>query len=523
MAKKKKHKKKGKKVNKSFYATSNISAQNRGIDYPEISGHNVRTERGAQVYSLSNIMGINGYGQHGAKINVPTDNPYFALSPEERNQIFQLSSPVFGIVSSRMNRIAGLEFEVIADCKIEDEKADQFKNAYNIIKEFEGLYDVQSMVTVAKLRQFLLSNLKTVRPDLANFNKALLRWKRGLSKTSQAKADNVKEWLMHPNPMETWIDFVKIWVYDLMMHGTSAIYKKVIDGTLNNIQHLAGGTTIPIRTPFVDSQEAYVQMLDYRYQVFFENELTFSQYIPVSWRSYGMIPIEALINKVAETLQFDKLMAEQADGTKPPEKAVMITEQKILGNDMDLRVPLQQGEQKRIEEKLNNPIKNGIMTFNGNNIEVVDLSKENTMEFQNTRQKDIREEVALVFNMSNMEVNLTGSEGTSGRSTSEVQQEIEQGKGIAPVLKTIEQKLNDEIIPYRAGTGYTMKFTVQDNEEKQVDLLTKKKNSGLWSINQLRIEDLNEMPFEGEEYDKPVGASVQDNSQINPFFTSNVE
>lgn len=513
---------KANKLNKGMYTTHNISPDNRNIDYPVLQGHNVKDSRGAQVYNLAQMMGITGYAQNGSLLTVSSDNPYFVLSPEERNQIFQLSSPVFGIVSSRMNRIAGLEFEIVSDSKIEDEKVDRFKNAYNIIKEYNGVTDLQYIVTTAKLRQYLMSNLNTLRPDLVNFDKALLRWRKEIQKTNQNEAEKAKEWLMHPNPMETWLDFVKIWVYDLMMHGADAIYKSTIDGKLNNIQHLAGGSVIPIRTPFVDSQEAYIQMLDYRYQIFHENELVFSQYIPVSWRSYGMIPIEALVNKVAETLLFDKLMAEQADGTKPPEKAVLIAEKQSFGADLDLQSGIPASEQKRVEEKLNQPIKNGIMTFNGNNIEVVDISKENTMEFQNSRQKDIREEVALVFNMSNIEANLSGSDDTSGRSTSEVQKEIEQGKGVAPILKTIEQKINSEILPYRIGSGYEFKFTVEDNEEQRIDLLTKKKNSGLYAINQIRIDDMNEMPFPGEEFDKPTGSQGQ-NNEFNPFFTKPIE
>lgn len=500
----------------------NISPENRNIDYPVLSGENIRYRRGAQVYSLAQIMNFSGYMKDGKISTVKSDNPYFLLDPQERNEIFQKSSPILGIVSSRMNRIAGLNFEITADASYEEEQAEKMKNAYNIIKEFDGLLDMQSMVMVGKLKLFLKKYLVTLRPDLANFTQALLRWKKAVQKSNQNRADDLKEWLQHPNPMETWVDFVKIWVYDLMMHGASSIYKSFVDQKLNNIQHLAGGSTIPIRTPFVDSEEAYIQALDYRYQIFFQNELVFSQYLPVSWRSYGMIPVEALINKVAEGLFFDKLMAEQADGTKPPEKMVIITNDKTFGEDPALELPMDQDEQKRVEEKLNNPIKNGVITFNGNNVEVVDITKENTMQFQHSRQKDIREEVALVFNMSNMEVNLTGSDSTSGRSTSEAQQEIEQGKGIAPILKTIEQKLNDEILPFRGGLGYKFKFDIEENDEKKLDKLTKKVNSGLYSVNQIRTEDLNEMPFEGEEFEKPRGAStIAPGDELNPFFTKN--
>lgn len=515
MSKRKKKTKKTKKVKKATY---NIPQANRGIEMPPIAQEN---PRGAQVYSLSTLMNIQARNKDGYKQLAPSDNPLFILDPEERHRMFQLSSPVFGVVTSRMNRIAGLEFEIVPDTKDIEEKEESLKNSYNIIKEFETLTDLTNIVTRSNLRQYLLTELPTLRPDLQNFRQALLRWKKAVMRDKQKEADKIKEWLLRPNPMQNWTDFIKVWVYDLMVHGASAIYKKMIDGELNNIQHLTGGSVIPIRTPFVDSQEAYIQVMDYDYQIFYEDELVFSQYIPVSVRSYGMIPLEALINKITETMLFDRLMAEQADGTKPPEKAAIVTSQQPFGPDQDynLNLGMDSAEQKRIEEKMNQPIKNGIITFSGNSVEIVDLSKESTMEFQHSRQKDIREEVALVYNMSNIEVNLTGSTDTSGRSTSEIQKEIEQGKGIAPHLKTIEQKINDEILPYKKR-GFTFKFSIEDNELKQIEILTKKRNSGLFATNELRVDELNKMPFDDEQFDKPKG-TTNENSELNPFFTQN--
>jgi len=497
LSKRKRKKKKYKSIGSGF----NINPENRHINSPST---NNRNDRGMQVYTLSGLMNFSGEAKNNNYISVTSDNPYFALTPQERNLIFQLSSPVFGVVSSRMNRVAGLDFEVIAESYVEDEKAEYFKNMYNIIKEYEGINSLESLVVISIIKNKLFNELKTLRPDLKNFNNALLRWKKRIQMTNQLEANDLKEWLCQPNPIESWHDFVKVWVYDLMIHGSNCIYKSKVNNKINNIQHLAGGTVIPIRTPYVDASEAYIQVANYKFQIFFRDEVTYSKYIPVSWRSYSMIPLESLINKITETLFFDKLMADQADGTRPPEKMVLVTENKTLSSDVDLDLPMNNSEQKRLEEKLNQPIKNRIMTFNGNNAEVIDLSRENTMEFQHARQKDIREEVALVFNMTNMEVNLSGSDNTSGRSTSEVQREIEQGKGIAPIIKSIEQTINSDILPFRAQKdGYFFKFNVEDSENKKIENLTKKLNSGLFSVNEIRITDLNEAPFEDELYNSP--------------------
>jgi len=241
-------------------------------------------------------------------------------------------------------------------------------------------------------------------------------------------------------------------------------------------------------------------------------------YLPVSSRNYGMIPLEALIKKVTESLLFDNMMANQADGTKPPEKMVIVTEQNPFGSldgDDAKDIPLDVDEQKRIEQKLSQPIKNGVMTFSGNHVEVVDLTRSDSMGNQMQRQKDIREEVALVFNATNMEVNLSGSDNTSGRSTSQAQMEIEQGKGIAPIAKSFMTMLNNTILPLRYGSGLLFEFELGKNETEEKTLDKLALETGEYTKNEIR-EKYNKPTF-GPEYDKPEGASAPDGSQNNPF------
>jgi hypothetical protein len=309
------------------------------------------------------------------------------------------------------------------------------------------------------------------------------------------------------------------------VHGVSAIQKEIIDSKLENIYHLPGGTVIPIRGVYTSSEVAYLQIIDgMEPQRFYPDELSFIQYIPVSSRSYPLVPVEALINKVAETLFFDKLMADTADGTRMPEKMIIINDASPFGDiDKDLVVPLNVDEQKRIETKMSTPIKGGVMTFTGNNATVVDLSRENTIESQRSRQKDIREECALVFNMSNMEINLSGSTFVSGRETSETQAEIDQGKGVIPILRTIEREFNLSILPMRFGAGFSLSFETSKNELEEVQLYTAKVNSGIYSINEIRVDDLNLMPFDDDSYNKPKGtATMPDGSTMNPLNIKNI-
>jgi hypothetical protein len=92
------------------------------------------------------------------------------------------------------------------------------------------------------------------------------------------------------------------------------------------------------------------------------------------------------------------------------------------GLDDDSSMPVNKNEQKRVETVINEARKGAIRTLTGiGKPLVLDVSRSDTMQTQIERQRQIREEVALVYNMSNMEVNLTGSEDTSGRAVSESQ------------------------------------------------------------------------------------------------------
>jgi hypothetical protein len=478
-------------------------------------------KRGYKVYFTSQLLTEYARDKTGRVVGAERDDPYFSLSPDQRLKVMQYCTPVLGIVSSRMNRIAAKKFIITSDKEQEDLIVDRIKDVHRIYKEYMNQTDPAYMIAKAKLAVFLKQRLPELTPDLSNFDPALLRWSKRIKQLEKSKCDEIRDWLEQPNQEDNWMDFVKQWVCDDMIHGGSAVYKQVQNGKLENMYILPGGTVLPVRGKFVSTKTAYLQMVPYqRPLLYYSDELIYNRYLPNSGRSYGVIPLEALINKIAETLLFDKLMADQADGSKMPEKMIVITESNPFGDiDNEFRVPIDKVEQRRIDKKVNTLVKGGVITFSGNNATVVDLTRENTMALQMQRQKDIREDVALVFNMTNMEVNLTGSGDTSGRATSESQAEIEEGKGTLPMMAMIEHRLTTEAIPFRCGRfGYFMQFHSEDNETAEFEKLRLKLSTGLYSVNEIKMKDLNENPFDDPIFDKPPGTAQQaDGSQVNPI------
>jgi len=468
-----------------------------------------RDGRGYQVYTMSQLLGITGVAKDGARVTGYYEQPIFYLSLEERISIFRLCSPVFSVITSRMNRIAGMEWKIVADKQQEDKLYERLRALKQVCDEYKDSLDMAYQIARTKLMQEIKVTLPDVLPDLSNFQGSLIRWKRRIQNQNTDSGDWAKEWVMQPNINDKFPDLTKKQIADLMIHGAMACYKEISNNKIENIYTLPGGTVLPLKNIFAGGVQGYVQlMLGYEPQIMFGNELAYATYIPTTARSHGFVPLEALINKISESLLFDKLMADQADGTKAPEKMVIISNASPFGSlDKEFDIPIGEDEQKRVEQKLNSPKKGSIMTFTGNNATVVDLSRENTMSIQMQRQKDIREEVGLVFQATPMEMSLAGGDNTSGRSTSEAQQEIYHSAGILPIVKILETFWNYDILPFRFGPGYKLEFSVEKSEKEEMEVLKAKMDTGVYSINEIRTEDLNLDPFNDEKFDVPQAPS----------------
>ena len=511
----------GREVNKQV----NINTQYTNESNLSITGQN-KNNRGIQVYHTSSLAGVSGIGKDGIRIQTTVEQPFFYLSVNQRNEIFRLCAPVFGIVTSRMNRIAALPYHVKPIKDLEDKLVDDMKSKRDIFNEYKDSEDMKYLLLRSVIHTQLQKDLPEIKSDLSNFDSCLLRWKKNINYQKTDRANEIEDWLSEPTFGVSWSEYVKKWVYDLHIHGCSATYKKAENQLLQNFDTLVGGTVFKIKNPYFSSVEGYAQIVyGFEPQIFFNDEISYAEYIPTSVRSYSMIPLEALINKISETLLFDENMANRADGTRPPEKAVIVTRDDPFNfdnNDID-GLPLEADEQKRIEEKFNTPVKEGVITFSGNKATILDLSRAETLEIQNARQKDIREEVALVFNMSNMEVNLTGSESTSGRATSESQAEIELGKGTIPIVQLLEEKMTKDFINIRFGYGYRLDIERGKDEKAERELDRARLDNGEITINELR-EEKNRSMFVGEEFDKPRNSQPPEmGSEQNPMHSRMVE
>ena len=493
-------------------------------------------KRGLQVYNMSQIAGMTGRDKEGRMLQFGTEQPMFYLTVDQRNQIFKLSSILLGIVSSRMNRISGIDFEIVPKRKVEEKIAEELKDKKMRYLELKTSLELSHLVIKNQMVKDISEVLPDVLPDLSNFDGALLRWKRSLKRNQANTSDEIKEWLMEPIPGMSWQDYIKKVVYNLHVHGCEASYKKSIDWNSANAKtgrferleffdSLPGGSVFKLKTPYFSTEMAYAQVVpSFEPQMFRREEVMYMEYLPTSVQSQSLIPVEALINMISETMLFDGYMAERADGTSEPEKLVIIAQHSPFSNmDNPLPVPLNPAEQKRVETRLNEPRKGKIMTFSGNNVEVVDLSIDSKADTYNARKKDIREEAAMVFNMSNIELNLTGSDDTSGRSTSESQMDMDHSKGVFPHLLNIQRNVTRDLLPYRYGFGWVFEFTESKNEKEEQELNKLKLDNGVYTVNELREKE-GQTTFPDEKYNLPKDAPPAEPGADgqNPMFTKSV-
>jgi hypothetical protein len=471
-----------------------------------------KNKRGLNVYFLSDLRQISGLDQQGNRVSVPVQVPLFQLTPFEREDIVRKNSDILGITLSRQNIIAGLDWNIVHISDVEEKEAERLKDCRQIYHEYLDMNDVNGIIIRMRCVKLIQDILPEVRPDLKNFDSALMRWKRRIDNKKSESSDQIVEWVESMNAFDSYAEYKKKWVFNLLTHGTDGHYKEFLNNKLNRMYMLPGGTVYPVRTQFVSDVTAYIQMIQGNdSRVYFQDEISFSSWMPAPSRSYGIVPIESLINKIAESLLFDKLAAERADGTVPPEKLLIMGDKSAMFTGMlnmqDLPLPLAEGEQKKVETIVNEERKNAIRILSGHGEpKVVDISKADTFEAQSARQDKLKKDIGFVYQASPFEMGLTGSDNINGRNITEGMERQEKQRGVQPLVQIIDATMNRDILPYRfPGWRIEHKTELSEIEKLRIDIL--KGQDASRPLNQIRTERGDD-PFTDPRYNEPFSTSA---------------
>jgi len=482
--------------------------------------------RGLNVFSSTELRGITGQSKQGEMVTGYIQTPYFCLTPEERISIMKRAAYVQAVIGIRMNRISNLKWAIVHKKEELDRYYDSIKALKQIYDEYDDPQDMKQMVTRFKIKKIVQSKFPDVKDDLSNFRQALYRFKKRTTVNIAKHKADIEKWVRCPNNEDTYVDFTKKWVESFMLHGAVAQYKEWNNSRLENVYVLPGGTVYPLRSQAVGGFTAYTQIiLGCIPKIYFKDEIYFKNYLPSAAQSYGYVPLDCLINKTAEQLLFDQFAAERADGTKEPEKLVVMGDTTSPFGDLtgEVNFPLNSAEHKRIEEKLNIARKGAVIMLTGVGTPVVaDISKADTFAAQSERQDKLLRDTALVFNMTNMEINLAGGQFTSGKETSESQKEIEEGKGTKPIIGVYQVMWTDNI-KYRYGSEWEYKNDDGLTDMEQIKLDALKEQSGTYTKNEIR-EDRGDDPIieEGNDTLSRQAPGQPGESPVNPLNMRNV-
>lgn len=480
--------------------------------------------RGINVQARGDVMGTSGRMFDGSISREPIQVPYFSLSPLERDEIAKQNSYVQGILTGRMHRISGIDWDIEPIGRHEEDFIDAMKMMHQQFIEFNGTSELKYKFFALKKKRELMEALPDLLPDMTNFRPSLRRWRVKYKLQIRKSSQEVEDWVNQANDQDDFEEFQKKWVYDLMIHGASSIFWDLASPQIQqSFYMLPGGTITQIRNPYAGPGVAFVQMVPgYETKIYLENEMIYDTYIPLSSRTYGIVPLDALVNKVAESLMFDKTSAERADGTRPPEKAVIFGETSPIpgfgsGGAESMMVPLPVDQTRQLEQKFNVEKQNAIAVISGvGTPQILDLSRADTFQAQNERQTRLLKDIALVFNVSNNEINETDSGGVSGRSTSETLEKVDKEKGTGPIVRIIDKTMTNKVLPRKFGDYWALKHKGALSELEQATLDKAKLDSGSYDVNEVR-ESRGDEPYAGEEFDKPSDKS-QAIGQIGSMF-----
>ncbi len=449
-------------------------------------------------------IGMTGRDFQGNVVSEDLAYPRFLLLPEQRLEIYKKQSAVFSVISNRAGKIGGLEFKVVTKRADEDRQIQYMRMAKQIRDEYLA-YDGDDFLTyrmsAKALEMELHKQLPTLLPDLSNFDRALIRWRTMSSIRSSVSTSEIEDRLAKPNKKEGWEDFIKKYVVDFLLHGSAALFKKFESHLVESLHILPGGTVYPVSHPTVNNDDTYIQfVVGIEPQVMTGYELCVDNYLPNSMTQFGMVPLDALVVEVSTLMLSAGYQAGRADGSTLPSKVVLFGSGPGIDEIGEARVDnvMDPQRKKRFESQIQQMIKGGILAITGvGTPHVLDLSQDSMSDFVIEYSKELKKMIGLAFGASAMEMNETGSDSTSGRSTSESEERIDMSRAIYPMVKSIESTMTRGVLPQMGGENCLFQLQTGSTEREEMQRLKEMFESGLHTPNEIRQNEMNLEPREG--------------------------
>lgn len=528
---------------------------------PLAAGH------GWAVYNPENFIQRSGKTTSGKSISIPVDSrSWFTTDPITCLEIFKSNYMIQSAISRHAQIISSLNFSVVPSKTIEDEivwKIKRAKSMINLIGDIDISVDFKQNFRqkLKEIKEYQLN--KTIikkylsryyiKDDLSNFDACLRQYTKDIKRLVNESASQVEDWIYKPNDKMQFQDFLIQYVVDLLLHGRVAIHLPTVYTDNQNITKLdldlepfdgyalmPGGSVYGIAHKYIgedvmlgSDSPAYVQLMysimGYGMQepkVFSSKEISTAQYLPNSAFLEGFKPIDSILLAITETNNFSSMMAEYANADKPPEYLIFVVDDtSMFGQgssiaDVD-KVDLEEIE--RLESSVNKSRKDEsvrIMKQVGKDVKLLNISKENIIPMLIQREERLEKIVNRIFNGTSNELSEQDSSAVINNSTGEVQNNIYYNSVVKPIIETLENQFNYEILNRRFGYAsnvneseiyWNIVFQNNENDMEKYNKAKLAKDLGLYTNNEIRTLILSEDPTNNPEDDKVqsfVGANV---------------
>jgi phage portal protein BeeE len=324
------------------------------------------------------------------------------------------------------------------------------------------------------------------------------KWMRGRKPDEYRDQKKRIRWLEKffgkPNTHETLDAFHRVLLRDLLIYDAGAyeVVKASVKGRLLPLE-LGGvaGDTVEIECSETGIPMRYWQSYNTKINVDFElDELAYIKLNPVSWSPYGVSPIETAYVSIASDLNANKYNAQffEKNGIPPALLAVM----GLSGNEF--KHLMAQMRQTSRDNPWNIHAFRAGRDAEGKSqqvFELVPLSQISNKEMQFTELlTHVVRRITMLYRISPSQIGFTDEvTGGIGSGVAETQVDLMESKGVAPLLKKLEETHTEEVIERVCGWGdlefkFVQSQTPKEQQEYQRD--AGEVTMGAMTINELR-------------------------------------
>lgn len=336
----------------------------------------------------------------------------------------------------------------------------------------------------------------TIRPKDEEHSRWLRDRKPDEYRSQKKRIEWTEQFFRRPSRHENLDSFHRVLLRDLLIYDAAAY--EIVRATVNGKElplelGLVAGDTVEIDCDDAGIPRQYWQSYNVKVNVDFEIEdLAYIKLNPVSWSPYGVSPIETAYVSIASDLNANKYNAQffEKNGIPPALLAVMgLSSNEFRGLMAQMRQTSQDNPWNIYAFRANRDAEGKSQQV----FELVPMSSVSNKEMQFTELlTHVVRRITMLYRISPSQIGFTDEiTGGIGSGVAETQVDLMESKGVAPLLRKLEETHTERVIEGVCGWGdiefaFTQSQTPAEQQEYQRD--QGEVTLGAMTINELRAK-----------------------------------